>query len=99
MTCETFVGKDGVRMIVCGRGHRAPKPKPCAACGTETAGYVLCDFKISEPVIRGGQQTRRARTCDKPLCKRCAVHVGEDIDYCPSHPLHAAAPVQGAFEL
>ena len=80
MTCETVTMPGGQVAIVCGRPR---KPKRCSCGGLTVA---LCDFPIDEPVIRDGMQQRRKRTCDKPLCTRCAVSVGKNVDYCPDHP-------------
>jgi len=91
MICETITLPTGETAIVCSRGPRRPKCQ-CGAPSTK-----LCDFKLDEPIIRGGQQTRRKRTCDRPLCDGCAVSVGPDVDHCPDHP--KVVPVQGAFEL
>lgn len=69
--CQTFRFSDGGVAVVCSRGRRR-RPKRCELCGNESA--VLCDGKLE-----GG------RTCDVSLCRRCAVHVGTDRDYCPAH--------------
>lgn len=52
--------------------HSGQRWKRCA-CGTLAA--VQCDY----PAGRG-------RTCDRYLCRSCAVSVGPDRDYCPIHP-------------
>jgi hypothetical protein len=70
MTCTPFKLPDGTVAILCNRGRRKPPP-PCSCCGRRSSR--LCDFKIGR------------RRCSKPLCTECAVHVGEDLDYCPSH--------------
>lgn len=61
---------DGTTMIVCHSGPR-PKTKPCK-CGNPST--LLCDYPV------GGR-----KTCDAPLCGRCAVSKGPDRDYCPHH--------------
>ena len=74
MTCETLTMPNGTVAIVCnGRRHTR---KPCAHCGG--ASSKLCDYPVRA-------ELRRSRTCDKPLCERCAVKGGDDIDYCPTH--------------
>lgn len=45
----------------------------CVECGD--VSEVLCDFPISD----------EQRTCDKPLCERCAPTVGADKNYCREH--------------
>lgn len=46
---------------------------PCVQCGG--VSEVLCDFPI------GDEQ----RTCDRPLCMRCAPTVGADQNFCAEH--------------
>lgn len=53
-----------------------PRPKvPRCFCGCGRASSLQCDF----PLLVGG-------TCDRYLCRVCAVAVGPDRDYCPGHP-------------
>jgi hypothetical protein len=59
----------GTTAIVCMRGQRPKKFTMCARPGAT----LLCDWKIA-----GG-------TCDKPVCARCATHVGLDRDLCREH--------------
>jgi hypothetical protein len=56
-----------------------PRARKCSKCGRPSS--KLCDFVVSPP-----EQITHKKTCDKPLCDVCAVHVpGEDIDYCQEH--------------
>lgn len=73
MPCVPFTTPDGLRGIAClgKRGRRK-----CSACKTAWAD-LACDFPDDK---------KKSGTCDKPLCTKCAVHVGEDLDHCPSHP-------------
>lgn len=57
-------------VIVCSRGRAT---KRCAFCA-DRAG-LLCDG----PTAGGG----KSATCDKPICRRCATHVGPERDLCP----------------
>jgi len=59
--------------IICSRG-----PQQRCACGRPCT--KLCDFIVSSP-----QQITHKKTCDKPMCDRCAVHVGPELDYCKPH--------------
>lgn len=56
----------------------SPQRKKFCACGAPCT--KLCDFDVSPP----GQVTHR-KTCDKPLCDKCAIHAGPDTDYCRPH--------------
>jgi hypothetical protein len=55
----------------------------CTAC-KRRAGSKRCDYPVKK---RSG----KAGTCDRWLCGRCAVSVGEDLDHCPPHARLAAA--------
>lgn len=81
MGCEPFVIDHGdgkvSRGFICSRGPTRQRRK-CAFCG----GYatLLCD----------GPSDREGRTCDAPMCVKCAIHVpGQDVDYCPLHKREA----------
>jgi hypothetical protein len=73
MTCTPFRLADGTFGIACTRGER---PRRCSACKSRPA-TLLCDYPL-----RG---SKAGKTCDKPLCERCAAHVGTDRDLCPAH--------------
>ena len=81
MTCELVDLGDGRGVaIVCMRGRRRA---PCSHCGRHAA-TLLCDFPL--------KGKKAGRTCDRKLCPKCAVHLGE-ADYCPPHStiaLHVA---------
>jgi len=69
--CETIEMADGTRAIVC---HSGPRQRaPLCRCGRVSS--IQCDF----PLLHGG-------TCDRHLCRYCAVPVGRDRDYCQEHP-------------
>lgn len=72
MPCETVDLGNGIRGIVCSRGRR----KRCSECGRLGAGY-LCDWKL-----RG---KKKGKTCDRPLCDRCATEVAPDRHLCRAH--------------
>jgi hypothetical protein len=67
---------DGKFAIVCTRGQ---KKKPCVVCGRP--GEVLCDYPLSGAKTGAGQRP----TCDRLICRRCAVRIRPDVDYCPTH--------------
>ena len=58
--------------IVCGRGTRQ---KRCTHCGRPSD--KLCDFPLSGKLA--------GKTCDRPICQKCAMHVDPDLDYCRPH--------------
>jgi hypothetical protein len=70
MTCRTIVIGPDTMVIACTRG----RPRQCA-CGN--VATLLCDFPLSGEKI--------GKTCDAPLCAKCAKHVGPDRDYSPAH--------------
>jgi hypothetical protein len=70
MPCRVVKVGDTVA-FVCGPRQRS---KPCVGCGKPHT--KLCDFPLMGP--------KAGKTCDRPLCDRCAVSDG-DIDYCPTH--------------
>jgi hypothetical protein len=59
--------------IACGG---QPRRRRCSVCG-ELGASKLCD---------GPPRRRDRRTCDAPLCEKCARKraPGADFDYCPS---------------
>ena len=74
MPCNKFDLGNGAFAIVCTRGQRS---KPCSTPGCTNRATLLCDF----PVTRKG----KPGTCDRPVCAKCAKHVGPDRDYCAAH--------------
>jgi hypothetical protein len=81
MTCTRIDLGNGDFMITCYRGQRRPKATPCSVCHSRESTQ-LCDFRLR------GSET--GKTCDRKLCKTCAVKHG-DIDLCPPHAKHTAA--------
>ncbi len=77
MACHPLPGGG----FVC-TGHSRRRSKPCA-CGAPSTR--LCDFPLK------GKKT--GKTCDAPICDRCAAAFGDEIDYCPPHAKLAAAAV------
>ena len=80
MACATMKIPGGGFAIVCG----LPKPKRCVYCGRPST--KLCDYPLE------GQ--KKGKTCDRPMCDKCATHVEPDTDYCWPHAqkVKAAAP-------
>jgi hypothetical protein len=79
-------GQEYATAIVCSRGHAS---KRCVTCGT-TREIMLCDW-----ALRGATA---GQTCDRPVCRTHARHVGTDTDYCPRHrPRKQTAPRKEAL--
>jgi hypothetical protein len=69
MKGHPILDKDGRQIgIACSRVRR---PKRCGWCSAE--GTLLCDGVTSTPGV----------TCDAPICREHAKHVGRDRDLCP----------------
>lgn len=78
MHCRTMNTTQGMA-IACGS---KPKKKSCYNCGGES--YFLCDYVV--PIKNaGGVDVPAMKTCDKPMCLKCATRVGFNKDYCKEH--------------
>lgn len=73
MPCESVALANGQSAIIC-RGR--PRRRKCSVC-KDRWSQRECDYPEAK---------RKSGTCDKPLCMRCAVKGGENIDFCPHHP-------------
>lgn len=73
MTCEIIGGPRG-NVIICTRGRRR---SDCSTPGCTNRADIQCDFAVTRAGAAG--------TCDRFICRRCAVHVGINKDYCPVH--------------
>ena len=69
-----MVNFGSIKGFLCGRGVRV---RFCAFCRS-SASEILCDFPLA-----------KRKTCDKPLCRRCAINIAPNVDLCPDHPLPA----------
>lgn len=76
MGCEFVPLPDGYA-IICSRGRRG---KQCSACKRAPA-TLECDWPLTG--------SKAGKTCDRPLCRPCALLVkqasGDTVDYCPAH--------------
>ena len=65
-------------------------PQPCHAAalpGDNLASSDRC-YRMSSKLCDapvGKDLSGKILTCDMPLCKQHATHVGHDLDYCPRH--------------
>lgn len=79
MGCDPLFTHGNVRIgTICSRGGRKRKPLPdCSVC-LKRESSLECDG----PPPPG---TRR-KSCDAPLCERCAISIrARGLDYCPDH--------------
>jgi hypothetical protein len=74
MACDPIYGpgRQGIVGFICSRGKRPGSRTPCCACG-----------KVGAPKLCDGRTDRPGKTCDAPLCGRCASPIGRDRDLCP----------------
>lgn len=70
MACVHVKLADGTMGIVCGVRVK----RSFCACGR--VGELLCDWKMKE---------KKSGTCDRPICKQCALEVGADKHLCKPH--------------
>ena len=70
MPCNHIIENGKVVGFCCSRGRR----KGCVVPGCKRPATLLCDF----PKGNG-------KTCDAPICEHHALHVGDNLDYCPNH--------------
>jgi hypothetical protein len=72
MSCQ-LLSSPRVDIVICSRGQS----ERCSSCGNYTRTPRRCDFRL------GG--AKAGRTCDRLICERCAVRVGNSEDLCPPH--------------
>ncbi len=72
MTCRKVDLGNGAWIISCTRGEQRARCKVCRG----SAG-LLCDWKLKGP--------KAGKTCDAPLCERCAQSPAPDKHLCPAH--------------
>jgi hypothetical protein len=69
--CTPILNADGSVMgVFCGRVRKTPT---CSLC-KRAPGTQLCD----------GKRLDKPGTCDVPMCRECALHVGPNRDLCPA---------------
>jgi hypothetical protein len=76
MPCNHVKLPNGATAIVCSRN----RPKRCTECGAP--GTILCDYPDT---------SNKSGTCDRPCCRKHAVNVGPDKDYCVGHAVYCLA--------
>lgn len=79
--CEWIRLPNGTSAIVCGGRHRRHR---CSGCGRPAT--LQCDFPTS-----------KGRTCDKHLCRLCAVPKGDNVDWCKAHQAEETPLFGGRF--
>jgi hypothetical protein len=70
--CDRVAFPGGGVAIICGARHR--RRPPCVHCGATSE--FACD---------GPTTSEKRVTCDRPLCRRCRIHVPPDQDFCKDH--------------
>jgi hypothetical protein len=65
------------------------RSKPCKYCGRPSS--KLCDYPL-----RGA---KAGKTCDIPMCDRCATHIDPDSDYCKAHAEEGTRLARKPFKL
>lgn len=70
MACDRIKMADGSVLFICSRSKRRVM---CGLCRKLEAEF-LCDYKIGPK-----------RTCDRPLCSKCAIEVGPNTHQCFVH--------------
>lgn len=80
VTCKPFVVRDATGKVVgggfaCSRGSSLDRLRKFCGCGRPATR--LCDYPLRGP--------KSGKTCDAPLCERCAIAVGADQDFCQPH--------------
>jgi len=64
------------RVRIAGGVGRICGPKKLPVCPfCEGLAGLECDFPTGR------------KTCDKPLCRGCAISIAPNVDFCPDHPL------------
>jgi ribosomal protein L37E len=76
MPCEPLRDKDGKIMgFMCSRKKIKEEKQKCYKCGSPAT--VLCDAP------KGNNSF--GKSCDIPMCRKCANHIGPDNDVCDHH--------------
>src|SRR3954470_1522461 len=87
MPCRWIKMPDGTVMHI---NAAAPRKQRCTFCG-RLDHLVLCDgpraipldqFHLYLKLEAAGREP--SFTCDVKMCSRCALHAGDDLDYCPN---------------
>jgi hypothetical protein len=74
MPCYPFKSDDGTFIgMVCSRSRKTK----CSVRGCSRNATYLCDY-----LLKGKKE---GSTCDRPLCGRHAILLGEDHHFCPGH--------------
>lgn len=78
--------------IVCGARR---KRAACAECGQPSD--ALCDGPLPAGVVHRRTSVPGAdRTCSRPICRRCVIHVPPDADFCTRPACREAAKAAAA---
>lgn len=81
MPCRPFRQQQNGVVIT---GFACSRERHRCACGKRAT--IQCDFPLTGP--------KAGKTCDKWLCRGCAVSVGENVDYCQAHAAMRTAKLE-----
>lgn len=72
MTCQWIKMPDGGHAILCNARRTRAR---CSVAGCKELSAKQCDYPRSPQ-----------KTCDRHLCAKHAVPMGDNVDWCPDHP-------------
>lgn len=64
---------DGATIFMDFDCKKSELPTACYKCGF--IADLLCDYPLN----------KKGKTCDRPMCTKCAHRMGDDLDYCEAH--------------
>lgn len=73
------------------------KGKLCEVCNEHEYTH-MCDFGVGSGIISSSYNFKKlTSTCDKKLCKKCAINLWVDSDVCPEHARIIKAKLVNVF--
>lgn len=64
----------------------------CEVCN-ENECTQLCDYAVGTGIITSIDFQEMTETCDKKLCKGCAVTLWANCDICPEHAMRVRSRI------
>ncbi|MEK4149050.1 hypothetical protein NST02_18465 [Robertmurraya sp. FSL W8-0741] len=56
----------------------------CENCN-ERKSTKLCDYAVGTGIVTSIDFQELTETCDKKLCRKCAINIWANCDVCPEH--------------